>query len=339
MKHYNIPIFVPHRGCPNDCVFCNQKKITGLETEITAADIEKTVEEYLKTLPKNDRAVEIAFFGGSFTGIDYDIQGQFLSTVQKYIRSGDVNGIRLSTRPDYIDDKILRQLKRFGVTTIELGVQSLDKEVLEKSNRGHDAKAVYDAVKLIKRYDFSLGLQMMTGLPGDTKKKSIKTAKKIISLKPDFVRIYPTLVLKDTMLARMLENGSYAPQTLDEAVSVCKKLLVLFEKSDIPVIRMALQTTDEISPDGSILSGPYHAQFRELVEAEIYLDKFKKKLKNKKNENVVASVNPRELSKAVGIRKNNIKKLKEELNINLKIVGDESIAVGDFYIKDMRKAR
>lgn len=339
MKHYNIPIFVPHRGCPNDCVFCNQKKITGLDTDITVADIEKTIEEYLKTLPKNDRIIEIAFFGGSFTGIDYDVQGQFLSIAQKYIKSGDVNGIRLSTRPDYIDDKILTQLKKFGVTTIELGVQSLDKDVLQKANRGHSEKAVYDAVKLIKKYGFSLGLQMMTGLPGDNYAKSIKTAKKIIKQKPDFVRIYPTLVLKDTRLATMYESGTYKPQTLDDAVSLCKKLVLLFEKKDIPVIRVALQTTDEISPGGSIVGGPFHTQFRELVESEIYFDKFYKKLKHKKNKSAVISVNPKELSKAIGIKKSNIKKFKEEYNIDLKIVGEDSVLAGDFCIRDMRKAR
>ena len=332
MKHYNIPIFVPHKGCPNDCVFCNQKRITGTLTDVTVQDIYNTIEECLKTLPKNDRIIEVAFFGGSFTGIDFDMQGLFLSTVHKFIQSGMIDGIRLSTRPDYIDEKILEQLKKYGVTTIELGVQSLDEDVLKASNRGHTAIDVYNSVKLINQYDFSLGLQMMTGLPGDSEQKSIETARKIISLKPDFVRIYPTLVLKDTKLEEMYENGDYSPQEIDKAVSLCKELLLLFRAAKIPVIRIALQTTDEISPNGSLVAGPFNAQFRELVEAEIYFDKFKTALNSEYSENTVISVNPKELSKAIGANKSNINKLSKMYNISLKIIGDNKITPGDFCI-------
>ena len=332
MKHYNIPIFVPHKGCPNDCVFCNQKKITGTQNDITAENINTIVEEHLKTLPKNDRTVEIAFFGGSFTGIDFDMQGQFLSVAHEYIKSGQVDGIRLSTRPDYIDRNILEQLNRYGVTTIELGVQSLNEKVLKQSNRGHTENDVYDAVKLIKEYNFSLGLQMMTGLPGDTDVISVETAKKIIDLKPDFVRIYPTLVLKDTKLEEMYHNGSYEPQTLQEAVSLCKKLLLLFTDADIPVIRISLQTTDEITPGGSLVCGPFSSQFRELVESEIYYDKFYEKLKDFSDDNVLILVSPKEISKAIGKNKSNIYKLKKMLNMDVKITADININAGDFVI-------
>ena len=332
MKHYNIPIFVPHKGCPNDCVFCNQKRITGTMADVTVHDIDNTIEEYLKTLPKDDRIIEIAFFGGSFTGIDFDMQGLFLSAAHKYIKSGMVDGIRLSTRPDYIDKKILDQLKKYDVTTIELGVQSLDEDVLKASNRGHTAEAVYNAVKLIKEYDFSLGLQMMTGLPGDTDEKSIETAQRIISLKPDFVRIYPTLVLKDTKLEEMYRNGDYLPQEIDDAVSLCKELLLLFTKAQIPVIRIALQTTDEISPDGSLVAGPFNSQFRELVESRIYFDKFRAALSSKYSKNTVIYVNIKEISKAIGANKTNVKKLNRMYNMNVKIIGDEKIKPGDFCI-------
>ncbi len=332
MKHYNIPIFVPHKGCLNDCVFCNQKRITGTLADITTDDIEKTIEEYLKTLPKNDRIIEVAFFGGSFTGIDFDVQGQFLSAAHKYIKSGLINGIRLSTRPDYINNKVLDQLKKFDVTTIELGVQSLDENVLIASNRGHSVEDVYSAVKLIREYGFSLGLQMMTGLPADTDEISIETAKKIISLKPDFVRIYPTLVLKDTKLEDMYNCGEYLPQELNCAVSLCKKLVLMFLDANIPVIRISLQTTDEISPNGSLIAGPFDPQFRELVESEIYFDKFLCALNEKSLKDVVISVNTKELSKAIGPNKSNIDKFKKNHDINLKIVGDDKIKTGDFCI-------
>lgn len=332
MKHYNIPIFVPHRGCPNDCVFCNQKRITGTLDDVTVQDIENTIEEYLKTLPKNNRIIEVAFFGGSFTGIDFDMQGLFLSTVHKYIKKMLIDGVRLSTRPDYIDKVILNQLKEYGVTTIELGVQSLNDDVLKASNRGHTVKDVYDAVKLIKEYNFSLGLQMMTGLPGDTDEKSIETAKKIIELKPDFVRIYPTLVLKDTKLEEMYKNGQYSPQGIGDAVSLCKELLLLFTESKIPVIRVALQTTDEISPNGSLVAGPFNSQFRELVESEIYFDKFVKSLNEISSKDIIIFVNSKDVSKAVGSKKANINKIKNLYNINLKIVGNDKIKPGDFYV-------
>ncbi len=332
MKHYNIPIFVPHRGCPNDCVFCNQKKITGISTDVTPVDIINTIEEYLKTLPKNNRTVEVAFFGGSFTGIDFDVQEQFLSTAHEYIKSGLIDGIRISTRPDYITKDILKQLKKYGVTTIELGVQSLDDNVLVNSNRGHSSIDVYNAVSLIKEYDFSLGLQMMTGLPGDSDDSSINTAKKIIALSPDFVRIYPTLVLKNTKLEQMYKDGKYIPQSLDDAVLLCKKLLMLFRENSIPVIRIALQTTDEICPGGSYIAGPYDAQFRELVESSIFYDKFSQKLYKSEFKEVIALVNTKEVSKAIGRNKSNIIRINKKFNIDFKVKGDDNILPDEFEI-------
>ncbi len=325
MKHYNIPIFVPHIGCPNDCVFCNQKKITGKSTDVSVENIKEIIEKHLKTLPNSDRTIEVAFFGGSFTGIDFDMQGQFLSVAYEYVKTGKIDGIRLSTRPDYINKKILDQLKKYGVTTIELGVQSLDDNVLKASNRGHTAEDVYEAVSLIREYDFSLGLQMMTGLPEDTDETAIETANKIIFLHPDFVRIYPTLVLKDTMLEKMYFGGDYRPQGLDEAISLCKKLLLLFTKSNIPVIRIALQTTDEISPDGSLVAGPFDSQFRELVESEIYFDMFCDAIKTLTSNYIKILVNTKEVSKAIGKNKTNINKIKHLYDIDLKIIGDDNI--------------
>lgn len=332
MKHYNIPVFIPHIGCPNDCVFCNQKKITGKDTDVSVEQVRSIIESHLKTLPDKNRTVEIAFFGGSFTGIDFDVQTIFLDTAYQYIKSGDVDGIRLSTRPDYIDKNILDQLKKYGVTTIELGVQSLEEKVLIASNRGHTIEDVYNAVKLIKEYDFSLGLQMMTGLPEDTDETALNTAKKIISLSPDFVRIYPTLVLKDTKLEQMYLNGEYVPQELSSAVSLCKELLKLFNNANINVIRIALQTTDEISPNGSLVAGPFNSQFRELVESEIYFDILCDKIRNIKSNNIKIMVNPKEISKITGTNKSNINKIKKIYNINLKIYGDDNLMPYDIKV-------
>ena len=334
MKYYNIPIFVPHKGCPHDCVFCNQKRITGKTDEVDEKIIADTIEKYLKTLPKNseDTRVEVAFFGGSFTGIEMDMQQRFLKTAYKYVQTGEVYGIRLSTRPDYINDEILEQLKKYGVTTIELGVQSMVDDVLEESNRGHTSEDVEKAVLMIKKYGFSLGLQMMTGLPGDTYQKSVETADRIIALKPDFVRIYPTLVLKDTKLEDMYESGEYIPSSVEDSVILCKELLKRFNKSDIKVIRIALQTTDEISKNGSVIAGPFDEQFRELVENEIYFDDIYSKLKEIKCISPTVLVNNRELSKAVGRKRKNIERLSEKLGCEVKIKPADDVKKGWFVV-------
>lgn len=316
MKHINIPVFIPHIGCPNDCVFCNQKHITGNVSEVTEKEIEEIIEEHLLTIPELSYR-EIAFFGGSFTGISEDLQERYLKFAYRYIEEGKVDGIRLSTRPDYINKQILERLKKYGVTTIELGVQSLDNEVLKLSNRGHTSEDVKDAVLNIREYDFSLGLQMMTGLPGDTCEKSIETARKIIAMKPDFVRIYPTLVIKDTELYNMFQRGEYSPQSLDDAVELSAELLEMFNKAKIKVIRVALMTTDEISPGGKLVAGPFHSAFRELCESKIYLDKILKGLGDKKQATV--RVNPKEISKVLGNKKKNISELKKRgIEINVK---------------------
>ena len=329
MKHYNIPVFVPHRGCPNDCVFCNQKHITGIIKDLTEQEIRDIVDEHLKTIPK-DAHKEIAFFGGSFTGIDMELQRKYLAVAYEYIKKGDVSGIRLSTRPDYINKEILNQLAEFGVRVIELGVQSMDADVLCASNRGHTGKDVEIASKLIREYGFSLGLQMMTGLPGDTDEKSEKTADKLIALSPDFVRIYPTLVIKDTELEKMYERGEYSPQKLEDAVNLAARLLRKFNEKNITVIRISLMTTDEISPGGKLVAGPFHSAFRELVESRIYYEDIKKEIKEKKD--IIVAVNPSEISKVIGNKKSNVIKFKEQ-GINVKVKADKRIKKGNFKIR------
>ena len=322
MRVYNIPVFVPHKGCPFDCVFCNQRKITGTTTDVTPNDVENIIEEHLRTLPREDRYVEVAFFGGSFTGIPMKEQSALMAAVAKF--GTQINGIRLSTRPDYISEEIMDNLVAHGVTTIELGVQSMDDEVLKASNRGHTAEQVRKAVEIIRKYPVRLGLQMMTGLVGDTREKSIYTAKEIIKLKPEMVRIYPTLTIKDTYLEKLYNKGLYKPQTLEEAVETAKVIMLMFEAANINVIRVGLQATNEISSEGSVVAGPVHSAFRSLVESSIYYDLIKSELDGKSG-NITIEVKSSEVSNAVGNKRVNIEKIKQEFGINLKIRGNKEM--------------
>jgi len=268
-RHYIIPIFVPHFGCPHACVFCNQKRITGLSTNVTPSDVEKTIEEHLATF-KPHSFIEVAFYGGSFTAIDLGIQKKLLEVPFNYKKSGKIDNIRLSTRPDAIDKTILDNLKEYSVDTIELGVQSLDNRVLSVSGRGHSAEDVYKAAYLIKEYGFKLGLQMMIGLPEDDLDKDLYTCKEFIKLRPSCVRVYPTLVIKDTFLEKLYLMGKYKPLSLDEAVEISSLLLMLFNLENIEVIRMGLQPTDNIQLGKDVVAGPFHPSFRQLVESNVF---------------------------------------------------------------------
>lgn len=318
MKKRIIPIFVPHRGCPHDCIFCNQKKITGVSTDITSDDVRNIIEEYLTTIDK-DASIEIAFFGGSFTAIDMDIQRNLLSVAKEYVDKGIVDDIRMSTRPDCISEEILTMLKEYKVSIIELGVQSLDDRVLVDSVRGHSDEDVFKSAKLIKQYKIKLGLQMMIGLPSDSESKCIYTAKKFIELKPDCVRVYPTLVVKETGLEKLLKEDKYRPFTLEESIEIVKKVLVLFYINNINVIRVGLQATEDIAIGKEVLAGPYHPAYRELVESKMYGDYIEYIIKKYNAENdVVVLVNKKNVSRILGNKKANAKILKEKYNILLK---------------------
>ena len=219
-KHANISIFVPHIGCPNKCSFCNQRYITGTFKAPRAKDVDEAVKKAVESENFSPSNTEIAFFGGSFTAINREYMLRLLKTASKYVKNGTVNGIRISTRPDAIDREILSLLKEYNVTAIELGAQSLNDRVLKLNNRGHSSNDVVKSSKLIKEFGFELGLQIMTGLYGDNDNSAVKTAQKVIEIKPDTVRIYPTIVLKDTDLAALYADGIYKPQTLDAAVNL-----------------------------------------------------------------------------------------------------------------------
>lgn len=331
MKKRIIPIFVPHRGCPHDCIFCNQKKITGVSTEVTSEEARNIIEEYLPTIPK-DASVEIAFFGGSFTAIDEKTQNELLSVAKEYVVKGLVSDIRMSTRPDCISLDILNRLKEYKTTIIELGVQSMDAKVLHDSARGHDIESVIKSSHLIKESGINLGLQMMVGLPSDTEEKCIETARKFIELNPFCVRIYPTLVVKDTGLETLLNGGEYKPFTLEECISIVKKLLVLFYVNNINVIRVGLQATEDIQLGKGIVDGPYHPAFRELVEGEMFKDYLHYLvIQNKTVSNLEIKTNNKNISKVVGNKKSNKLFFKNELNINMK-TKPENIDENEFVI-------
>lgn len=318
MKKRIIPIFVPHRGCPHDCIFCNQKKITGVSTDVTGEDVRNIIEEYLTTIDK-DASVEVAFFGGSFTAIDIEIQKSLLSVAKEYVDKGVINDIRMSTRPDCIDDEILTMLKEYKVSIIELGVQSLDEDVLRDSIRGHMVDEVIKSSKLIKEYGISLGLQMMVGLPSDTEEKCIKTARKFIELEPDCVRIYPTLVVKETGLENLLAKKQYSPFTLEESIQIVKKLLTLFYVNNTNVIRVGLQATDDIQIGKAVVDGPYHPAFRELVEGEMIKDYLTSIIiENKAKSSMVVNTNKKNVSRIIGNKKSNSVYMKENLGVILK---------------------
>ena len=330
MKHINIPIFVPHKGCPHDCVFCNQKKITGQTLDVTAGDVKGIIDEHLSTIDITDAYVEVAFFGGSFTAIEMDKQTKLLQAVYPYVQSGRVNSVRCSTRPDAIDVDILENLRKYGVKTIELGVQSTDEEVLLKSNRGHGRDVVFSSSELIKDFGFELGLQMMLGLPGDTYEKSIQTAKDIISQSPKCVRIYPTLVVEETGLLDMYKRGEYKPFDFELTLNLCAELLKMFYKADIDVIRVGLQTTDNINENTVI--GPYHPSFRELCESRIIRNLIEDNI-DENTDSVTVLVNGKNISKAVGNKKSNILYFSEKYNISVNVLSDETIDINHIILK------
>lgn len=341
-KQYVIPIFVPHLGCPNDCVFCNQKSISGQTKQVTKEDVKETIESYLKNLKENDSYKEVAFFGGSFTGIDVNIQEELLEAAYEYVKDKKIDGIRISTRPDYIDKDTLKRLKKYKVKTIELGVQSTNDYILKRAGRGHTFEDVKKASKLIRRYGFNLGHQMMVGLPESTRIDELNTAKDLIKLKPKMVRIYPVLVIKNTKLEKQFEKDEYQPITINQAVEYCKELVYLFNKKKIDVIRIGLQNTDMITEpntkNSEVVAGPYHPAFGQLVESSIWYDSIVNKIKkfNVKVKEVEIRVNPSDVNNVVGHKRENAIKLKELYEVDIKVKSDEAIKIGKSEIKILK---
>ncbi len=313
--HFIIPFFIPHVGCPYSCIFCNQNRITGRESSVSPEEILPTIEQYLATFPPGTKGVEVAFFGGSFTGIPIRLQNAFLEKAYYAKKNGLIEGIRMSTRPDYIDQTILNRLKKYRVDTIELGVQSMSDHVLDNSCRGHTSEDVIRASKLIRENKFTLGLQMMIGLPGSDRDTEIETARQICRLKPTMVRIYPALVIRGTTLEVMYSQGQYKPPDLENAVQTCAVIAEMFIRENINIIRIGLQPTYLINTGKEVVAGPFHPSFRQLVDSLLLRKSLKKVLDQRGIDpkiRVVIEVNPSMLSTLQGIRKNSVAKLREE---------------------------
>lgn len=313
-KRNIIPIFVPHMGCPNNCVFCNQHRITG---NMTPPDEETVRESIINGLSKTPAGAQtqLAFYGGSFTAIPVYEQKKLLGAALPFLHFRQITSIRISTRPDAINEDTLQLLKEYGVKTIELGSQSMCEEVLRATRRGHTPEQTDAAARLIKDNGFELILQMMTGLPGDTKERSIETAKRIISLKPDGVRIYPTVIIENTELYDMWKAGVYREHTLEEAVDWCAEILPMFEEAKIPVIRLGLNPTEELS-DGAAIAGAYHPALGELVASRIMLDRARKLLRETEHGNeVILGVNKSDVSIIIGQHRMNAETLKSEFGL------------------------
>ncbi len=326
-KQIIISFFIPHLGCTSNCVFCNQKTITGYKSSPYAEEIAKVIKERLLSLPSNV-SCEVAFYGGSFTALPWAQQESYLRSAQPFLERGHINGIRLSTRPDAIKESELDKLAQYGVKTIELGVQSLDHKVLEASGRDYEPSLVEKVSLLIKQKGFTLGHQLMIGLPDSDLQTELDTVAQVIEIGPDLARIYPTIVLKGTILARLLQEGKYRPLTLREAVQTATLLLTQLEKAGIKVIRMGLQATPELQQSGEILAGPFHPSFGELVQSEIFqwqaMHVITSFMERKVTNRLKLYVHKRDLSKMIGQDRRNLRALKDRFKLdNLEVIGIE----------------
>lgn len=324
-KQYTIPIFIPHKGCPNSCVFCNQKKISGQTKDVTAEDVDNIIREYLEYYKQTDKKIEVAFFGGSFTGIDIQLQETYLKVAYKYIKSKDIDSIRLSTRPDYINDEILNLLSRYGVGTIELGVQSMDSDVLKVSKRGHSAQDVIDASNLIKKYNIRLGHQIMIGLPKSDIEKEIYTIKECLKLKPKQLRIYPVYVIEDSELYGMYEANRYTPLTITDAVKRCIAVIRECQNEEVSIIRLGLQSTSEITANNSKIAGPVSDNLAEYVMAGIIREKIEEEILDKikvDEKELIVHVLPKYVSTTIGPKKINKIYFENKYNIKYKVKGE-----------------
>lgn len=333
MKHANVAVFVPHAGCPHQCSFCNQRHISGEQESPGLEKVREILTQALQTLPEAVKPAQIAFFGGSFTAIPREYMLSLLETAYEFIDNKIFYGIRISTRPDAIDGEILDILKKYKVIDIELGVQSMDNGVLTANLRGHTAEDTVKAASLIKSRGLGLGLQMMTGLHTANTEITFNTAKQLAQLKPECVRIYPTMVLRDTRLEELYKSGEYKPQKLDSSVDEAARLLKYFTGQGIPVIRLGLHDSPNLN--GNIVAGPHHPAFRELCESRLMLWEVLSRIEINAipKGKITIFVRPGSISKMTGQRRENLEKLKQS-GYDAKIVADDKLGL---YEAEIRK--
>lgn len=337
-KPFVVPIFIPHLGCPHRCVFCNQRQTTGHGEHIPTTDeLHQEITRFLSYRKDPDRYTEISFFGGNFLGLKPDQIRFFLSQGAQYVCNGTVNGLRFSTRPDTITTTTLGILSDFPVTTVEIGIQSMNEKVLHLTRRGHTAHDSRTAVAMLKPKVYRLGLQMMVGLPGDTVEQALYTAHEIAAMQPDFVRIYPTLVLEGSMLAQWHAQGRYTPQTLNDSVNLVQTIWAFFTRKKINVIRMGLQPTTDLNTQAGVLAGPFHPAFGELVYAASWYKALKNHLANQQLEGQILeiSVHPAMLSRLKGHKRKNFQRLQKEFQLaDIKSYPDPELPYDAIIIND-----
>jgi histone acetyltransferase (RNA polymerase elongator complex component) len=325
-----IPIFLPNVGCPHQCAFCNQTSITGVRSDtISPEALGFLINNFLQYKKKGRGSVQVAFYGGNFLGLKEDYIRLLLDETTKFVKNKSVDSIRFSTRPDTIGVEQLKIIKDYPVSTIEIGVQSMDNQVLAMAKRGHSALDTEKASAMLKERNYEVGMQMMVALPGDDETKSLVTAQKIASLSPDFIRIYPTVVLARSALAVWYQKGEYIPWSLSRCVSLVKNLYIFFKSKNIPVIRMGLQASEDLSKETTILAGPYHPAFGHMVHSKIFLDMATSLLEADKGsgDKITIKVHPRSISKMRGLKNKNVEILKRKFQINsLEIIPDLSLA-------------
>ena len=330
-KPFVIPVFIPYAGCPHRCVFCNQTAITGTKKPPDAAELRAIVQQFLPYNHRRRKPVQLALFGGNFLGLKAETITAILNETESFVREGSIDNIRFSTRPDTITPETLDRISDFSVGTIELGIQSMDDTVLNLSQRGHTAGQSETALRLLKHRGYETGAQIMIGLPGDTGPQSIETAEILALLAPDFVRIYPAVVLSGSMLANWYQQGRYTPVTIEEAVRLVSELYKIFERHHIPVIRMGLQPTEELNSSATVVAGPYHPAFGHLVLSNRYLEKAVRVINDctGHSRELALTVHPRDVSKLRGLRNDNIRQLKERFGLqSIHVVKDRSLVPG-----------
>ncbi len=329
-----LPVFLPQSGCAHQCTFCNQITITGVRPKkLLAEELCLQFDQFLKYQKHRPARIQLAFFGGNFLGLSQDAIRALLSQATDLLKAWPGSGIRFSTRPDTITDERLELIREFPVQTIEIGVQSMNDDVLARTKRGHTAQDTVKAIALLKKRPYEIGIQMMTGLPADTPASALATGRQIVALAPAFVRIYPVLVLKKSPLAQQFRAGQYKPPSLEESVVLVKQLWQLFNQNKISVIRMGLQVTETLIRKGEILAGPFHPSFGHLVYEALFLDKVEAVIKNAFpdpqliGDTIVLRVHPQDISKLRGLKNRNIRRLKQKFEIvNVKVMSDSSLA-------------
>jgi histone acetyltransferase (RNA polymerase elongator complex component) len=330
-KHFTIPVFIPMQACPFHCIFCDQVQISGHVDVPGPADIIQIIEKHLTTIPSTNSTVEVGFFGGTFTGLSMALQESYLDAVQPFIKNQQIEGIRLSTRPDYIDEENLDMLRKYNVQTVELGAQSMDNEVLVKSGRGHTAEDTVKAAKMIEVYGFRLGLQMMVGLPGDTAEKSLATAKSFVELQARDVRIYPALVIRGTSLERLYHLGKFTPLNLNEAAEMVAGIYRIFENAKINIIRTGLHPSEDLLNGGALIAGPFHVSFKELVLTKLWEEELRGVFQEEGKEKVEIFIPPGQINYAVGYQSHNKNKLLKKFK-TVRFNIDQSLTGRKYYV-------